>query len=79
MNAKLEAEILNIREDLFTQTANIKINKEENEKLILELHKEKVRRKVLEGSSFIPLPRQCRVRGGSVAKRIREFHYLDWS
>ena len=42
MNAKLEAEILNIREDLFNQSASITINKEENEKLILELHKSKV-------------------------------------
>ena len=42
MNAKLEAEILNVREDLFSQIAEIKSSKDENEKLILEFHKEKV-------------------------------------
>ena len=42
MNAKLEAEILNVREDLFSQIAEMKSSKDENEKLILEFHKEKV-------------------------------------
>ena len=43
MNAKLEAEILNVREDLFSQIAEMKSSKDENEKLILEFHKEKVK------------------------------------
>ena len=42
MNAKLEAEILNIREDLFNQISTMKSSKDENDKLILEIHKEKV-------------------------------------
>ena len=42
MNAKLEAEILNVREDLISQIAEMKSSKDENEKLILEFHKEKV-------------------------------------
>merc|ERR1711935_125983 len=42
MNAKLEAEILNVREDLFSQIAEMKSSKDENEKLILEFHKEKL-------------------------------------
>ena len=42
MNAKLEAEILNVREDLFSQISEMKSSKDENEKLILEFHKEKV-------------------------------------
>ena len=42
MNAKLEAEILNVREDLFNQISTMKSSKDENDKLILEIHKEKV-------------------------------------
>lgn len=42
MNAKLEAEILNIREDLFNQISTMKSSKDENDKLILEIHKEKL-------------------------------------
>ena len=42
MNAKLEAEIVNLRTELFSQTAESKTHKEEAEKLVLQLHQEQV-------------------------------------
>ena len=57
MNAKLEAEILNVREDLFNQISTMKSSKDENDKLILEIHKEKV-------NSEISISYSDRVLGG---------------
>ena len=42
MNAKLEAEIVNLRTELFTTSATAITHKEEAEKLVLQLHQEKV-------------------------------------
>ena len=42
MNAKLEAEIVNLRTELFTQTAQSKTSDDESEKLVLQLHREQV-------------------------------------
>ena len=53
MNAKLEAEILNIREDLFNQISTMKSSKDENDKLILEIHKEKVTTKKFLKNRFV--------------------------
>ena len=43
MNAKLEAEIVNLRTELFTTSATAITHKEEAEKLVLQLHQEKVK------------------------------------
>ena len=56
MNAKLEAEILNVREDLFNQISTMKSSKDENDKLILEIHKEKVNSELSISRRVISVP-----------------------
>ena len=58
MNAKLEAEILNVREDLFNQISTMKSSKDENDKLILEIHKEKVNSEILISCSDVLVSRR---------------------
>ena len=44
MNAKLEAEIVNLRTELFNQTAKSRTHTDEAEKLVLQLHQEQVKK-----------------------------------
>jgi hypothetical protein len=43
MNAKLEAEIVNLKTELFSQAAEEKTKKDESENLLLQLHEAKVK------------------------------------